>query len=146
MQVSGDEARAGRNGRNEIWRRLSGAGSSPLSGAWESAGPGERWLYLSSAGHFAVARESLDRPLPAHDGRLSDNEVAGLVQGFGANAGARIETRVSFDHWPMVATTNPGAMDCRKHETFRLHRVEGDRFEAGFAPDGSDSVEWRRLR
>jgi len=54
MQISGDEARVGRQGSGEVWRRLSGAGSSPLAGAWESVGPNERWLYLVSAGHFAV--------------------------------------------------------------------------------------------
>ena len=61
------------------------------------------------------------------------------------NAGTRIETRVSFDHWPMIATINPGAIDCRKHETFRITRLESDTFEAVLKLDASDATEWRRL-
>jgi hypothetical protein len=74
-----------------------------------------------------------------------DAEIAALMQGFGANAGARIETRVSFDHWPMIAITNPGPIDCRKHETFRITKLESDTFKAALELDASDATEWRRL-
>jgi hypothetical protein len=147
--IEGDAARVQRvdaegHREDEVWRRLSGPGSSPLAGAWESGGEGERWLYLVTAGHFGVMREAPGRVFPAR-GELSDAEVAALRQGSGANAGARVETRVSFDHWPMIATSNPGPIDCRKHETFRIIKLGPDTFEAALALDASDAAEWRRL-
>jgi hypothetical protein len=147
--IHGDEARVERlsadgHREDEVWRRLSGAGSSPLAGAWESGGEGQQWLYLATAGHFAVMREASGRAMTAHD-ELSDADIAAVMRGFGANAGARLETRVSFDHWPMIATTSPGPIDCRKHETFRIAKLESDKCDTALKLDGTDATEWRRL-
>lgn len=126
--LEGDKATVG----DEPWRRLSGAGASPLAGAWEQTGPSERWTYLISAGHYAVVRQRLD----ADEGEL------GSVSG---NAGARVESARSFDHWPFIATGGIGSIDARKHETFRLTTVELGTFSAGFASDGSDASPWQRI-
>jgi hypothetical protein len=45
----------------------------------------------------------------------------------------------------MIATTNPGPIDCGKHETFRIIKLESDRFEAALKLDASDAADWRRL-
>jgi hypothetical protein len=129
-EVSGDEATVG----DERWRRLSGDGSSPLAGAWEQAAPDERWTYLVTAGHFAVVRLALD-----------GDEDGDSIDRVSANAGARVESARSFDHWPFITTHGVGSMDARKHETFRLTEVAHDAFSAGFASDGSDAVQWQRI-
>jgi hypothetical protein len=116
----------------ERWRRLSGIGTSPLSGAWEQAGPDERWTYLISAGHYAVVRDVL---------KLEHDDISRVR----ANAGARVERARSFDHWPFITTHGVGFIDARKHETFRVAAFEHDAFAAGFATDGSDAVKWQRL-
>jgi hypothetical protein len=130
-------------GSREVWRRLSGPGSSPLAGAWESTGAAGRWLYLVTAGHYAVAREDPGRPAPP-DGPLGDEDVLKLCDGFGANAGAILVTGTTFDHWPMV-TTGPAGFEARKHETFVLRAVTRNRIELGLAPDGSDATPWTRI-
>jgi hypothetical protein len=116
----------------ERWRRLSGPGASPLVGGWEQTGPTERWMYLTCAGHYAVVREVLN---------LEHDDIGRI----GANAGARVESARSFDHWPFITSGGVGSMDARKHETFRVTAVDPDRFTAGFAPDGSDAVGWQRI-
>lgn len=145
IEFKGEQAHVRLPDREEIWRRLSGGGVSPMAGAWTSGGLREEWLYLTSAGHYAVMRESSRRSLPAHDEVLSDEEVLSLAHGFSFNAGARLETRASFDHWPMVSMTNPGAIDCRKHETFCIADLSRDCFVAGFQGEGIEAEEWRRL-
>lgn len=127
-KLDGHEATVG----HERWRRLSGAGSTPLAGAWRQEHPGEQWLYLVTAGHYAVARINLDRE-------------ASTTDRIGANAGARVEGSRSFDHWPFITTSGVGAMDARKHETFRLTELTDNAFSAGFANDGADAVEWQRI-
>lgn len=129
---------------DEIWRRLSGAGTSPLAGAWETRGPAERWFYLVTAGHYGVMRVAHGRPrTPAQGEHFSDAEMYALWNAFGANAGARVETERTFDHWPMVAQV-PG-YEVRKHETFRIESIEKDRFVASFPPDGEPGEPWRRV-
>lgn len=74
---------------------------------------------------------------------LSDAEIVALAHGFGANAGARIETRGTFEHWPMIAST-PG-YEVRKHEAFRLERVGRDEFAATLPLLDLPVGEWRRV-
>jgi hypothetical protein len=38
-----------------------------------------------------------------------------------------------------------GSATDRKHETFRMTKLEGDTFEAALELDASDATEWRRL-
>jgi hypothetical protein len=129
----------------EVWRRLSGTGSSALAGAWrQSTSATDRWWYLVTAGHYAVAREDLERPMPPADAPLSDEQVLALAEGFGANAGAILATSRSLDHWPMISS-NAAGFEARKHETFRVHRLEQDRLILGFRADGSDASSWMRL-
>jgi hypothetical protein len=127
-----------------VWRRLSGRGSSPLAGAWESVGVRDRWLYLVSAGHYAIVREDLQRPLPKRGDALSDEEVLEICDGFGANAGACLVSSSSFDHWPMVSSNQAG-FEARKHETFLLKIVEPNRLVLSLSADGSNASEWKRL-
>ena len=148
--IDGDVARVKRTGNDgrsedEVWRRLSGAGSSPLAGAWESESDGQRWLYLVTAGHFGVMRQKQNRVIST-DVELSDREIAEIARETSANAGARLETGVSFDHWPMITTGTPGTIDCRKHETFRIVAIENSVFVAALKLDATDATEWRRLQ
>lgn len=128
----------------ETWRRLSGAGTTPLAGAWESGDQEDLWVYLVTQGHYGVIRTSSDRPrAPANGDEYSDEELFAIWERFGANAGARLETERSFDHWPMLGQV--AGYEIRKHETFRLGRVETGRFVAFLPPYEDQGEEWRRL-
>ena len=128
----------------EEWRRLSGPGTTALSGAWESRDAEGRWLYLVTAGHYGVMRASSDRPrAPAQGDAFSDAETFALFEGFGANAGARVETAATFDHWPMIAQV--AGYEVRKHETFRIKLVEPERCLLTIPPDEDPGEGWRRL-
>lgn len=59
-----------------------------------------------------------------------------------ANAGARLETRRTFDHWPMIAQV--AGYEVRKHETFRIESVAEDRFVFTFPPEEARSI-WHRI-
>jgi hypothetical protein len=149
LEIDGDLCRCERTMEGgdpvtETWRRLSGAGNTPLAGAWESGDSDDLWMYLVTAGHYGVIRTSSDRPrAPGNGGEYSDNEVFALWEGFGANAGARLETVGSFDHWPMLAQV--AGYEVRKHETFRLITVEDDRFVAILPPYEEPDEGWRRI-
>jgi hypothetical protein len=127
----------------ERWRRLSRSGVSPLAGAWRSGEQDDLWIYVITAGHYGVMNANSNRPQrPTQDDEWSDSEVLGLWEGFGVNAGARLETERTFDHWPMLG--NLAGYEVRKHETFRIGAVESDRFTA-FLPPFKESQEWRRV-
>jgi len=127
----------------ERWRRLSGTGVSPLAGAWRSGEPDASWLYLVTAGHYGVMNTITDRPRrPAHGDEWSDSEVQALWNGFGVNAGARLETDGTFDHWPMLG--NLAGYEVRKHETFRVEEVHPNRFNSSLPPF-EEGQEWRRV-
>lgn len=149
LEIDGDHASCQRtmpDGTSgiEAWRRLSGAGSSPLAGAWESGDPDDLWMYLVTAGHFGVIRTSSDRPRsPASGETFTDDEIYALWGGFGANAGARLETYASFDHWPFLGQV--AGYEVRKHETFRIEGVETDRFVANLPPYEDPGDGWRRI-
>ncbi|HVP22276.1 MAG TPA: hypothetical protein VMS77_00025 [Conexivisphaerales archaeon] len=128
----------------ETLRRLSCAGTSALAGAWESGGSEERWMYLVTAGHYGVMRVESNRPrTPSHGGEFSDTEVYALWKGFGANAGARLETKGTFDHWPMIAQV--AGYEVRKHETFHIDSLEENRLVTSFPPDEDLGEAWRRI-
>ena len=82
---------------------------------------------------------------PSNREEFSDAELYVLLKGFGAHAGARLETRRTFDHWAMIGYIAGG--EERKHPTFRIdsakenevvfsipHRVERMR-------SGAESIE-----
>jgi hypothetical protein len=105
----------------ERWRRLSGTGATPLAGAWRSGEPEAPWLHVT-AGHYGVMSTTSHRPQrPAHGDEWSDSEVMALWEGFGVNAGARLETDRTFDHWPMLGDL--AGHEVRKHETSRVGEV-----------------------
>ena len=84
-----------------------------------------------------------DRPRsPANGHDFTDEEVLALWAGFGANAGARLETDKTFDHWPMLAQVT--GYEVRKHETFCIEDVHSDRFTALLPPLEEGEV-WHRL-
>jgi hypothetical protein len=149
LEINGDVCRCektmeGGGSVTETWRRLSGAGGTPLAGAWESGDPDDLWMYLVTAGHYGVIRTSSARPRTPADGvDFSDDELFTIWEGFGANAGARLETAGSFDHWPMLAQV--AGYEVRKHETFQLVTVEPDRFEANLPPYEEVDDGWRRI-
>lgn len=149
LDVDGDFCRCQRTMEDgssvtESWRRLSGSGTTPLAGAWESGDTDDLWMYLVTQGHYGVIRTSSDRPrMPADGVDFGDDEVFALWEGFGANAGARLETDGSFDHWPMLAQV--AGYEIRKHETFRLITVEDDRFVAILPPYEKPDEGWRRI-
>ncbi|MGH8945499.1 MAG: hypothetical protein ACRDVL_05065 [Acidimicrobiia bacterium] len=149
LEIDGDQCRCestieGGDSISEIWRRLSRAGSTPLAGAWESGDPDDLWMYLVTAGHYGVIRTSSARPRSPADGDdFSDDELFSIWEGFGANAGARLETAGSFDHWPMLAQV--AGYEVRKHETFQLVTVEPDRFVANLPPYEEVDDGWRRI-
>jgi hypothetical protein len=127
----------------ERWRKLSGSGVTPLAGAWRSAEHDAAWLYVVTAGHYGVMNTSSDRPRRPADGHeWSDSEIHALWEGLGVNAGARLETERTFDHWPMLG--NLAGYEVRKHETFRIGEVQPDRFTAFLAPF-DEGQEWRRV-
>lgn len=115
--------------RPERWRRLSGPGHSPLSGVWVSGNESDRWLYLTTAGHYGITHTDLTAP--ADPSTLS------------INMGARIETAASFDHWPMASQVF--GYDVRKHESFRIEAVHHDRFTASIPTFDFPATEWTRL-
>lgn len=128
----------------ETWRTLSGPGSSPLAGAWESADQEECWMLLVTAGHYGVVRENLHRPKLSSEGELSDEEVLAICDAHGSNAGAIVVTATSFDNHPFVATNSAG-YDAAKHPSFYLASVEADRLRVGFRDDGADASPWTRI-
>ena len=149
LEVEGETARCERSIERagavpETWRRLSGAGDTPLAGAWQSGDPDDLWMYLVTQGHYGVIRTSSAQPrTPANGDEFSDDEMFALWEGFGANAGARLETGGSFDHWPMLGQV--AGYEIRKHETFRLITVEDDRFVAVLPPYEDADEGWRRI-
>ena len=118
----------GADGETERWRRLSGPGSSPLSGVWESGEPPDRWLYMATDGHYGLLHTDLTVP----PSPLS----------FSINMGARLETAGGFDHCPMLSQVY--GYDVRKHESFKLEGVEQDRFFASIPTFPFPAAEWAR--
>jgi hypothetical protein len=113
----------------ERWRRLTGAGNSPLSGVWESGEPSGRWLYLTTAGHYGVL--------------YADQTTDPTPHTFSANMGARLETDHSFDHWPMLSQTF--GYDTQKHMSFKLETVEPNAFVSSIPTTSYPPDHWRRL-
>lgn len=150
LEIDGDSCLCHRNlpeGKQHptTWRRLSRAGTSDLAGAWESEGHDERWMYLVTAGHYAVMRVEAARPTtPSHGKEFSHDEVYALSEGFGANAGARLETSRTFDHWPMIASGAPG-YEARKHPTFRIESHEKDRIVISIPLKAETGETWHRI-
>jgi hypothetical protein len=147
LRIDGDHAVCRKTTRNphvrERWRRLSGTGTNRLAGAWRSGEPSAPWLYVVTAGHYGVMNTNSGRPQsPAHGDEWSDSEVLVLWAGFGVNAGARLETDRTFDHWPMLG--NLAGYEVRKHETFYVEDVRPDRFTS-FLPPFEEGQEWRRV-
>jgi hypothetical protein len=147
FRLEGDEAATesadGDTGDDGRWRRLSGRGSSPLAGAWESVGEGERFVYLVTAGHYGVMRVEHHGVDTAAAGPNSDAGAARLFEARSLNAGAHLLASRTFDHWPMFAST--AGYEIRKHPTFWLKRIAIDEFEMSFGPDDEASGVWRRL-
>lgn len=103
---------------SERWRRLSGHGESPMCGAWQGGTETHPWWYICTAGHYAIVHGERQRdPLPDNATQMSDP----LWLDFGANAGARVETSTSFDHWPMLGQL--AGYESTKHPTFLLHEA-----------------------
>lgn len=128
----------------EEWRRLSGPGRSALDGAWESFDGTERWLYLATAGHYGVMRANPGRQREPADGQAFDeDELYQRSIDFGANAGARLETRTTLDAWPMVSQV--AGYDVNKHPTFRLDVLERDRTNMSMPPMFETGNDWHRL-
>jgi hypothetical protein len=150
LEFDGDRCLCHRNpsdGKQQsmAWRRLSGAGTSDLAGAWETGGQDERWIYLVTAGHYGVMRVSVARPrTPSHGKEFSDDEIFALSEGFGANAGARLETSRTFDHWPMIGNGALG-YEARKHPTFRIESREKDRIVLSIPLRAETGEAWHRL-
>lgn len=140
LAIQGSEAINGQ----ESWRQLSGAGHSQLSGAWETRNDMGHWLYLTCAGHYGVMRSEAGRVAPQSEwAQAATTQLSALAQSFGANAGARLETGASFDHWPMIGQV--AGYDVRKHETFKLEAVQAGRFEASLPPLDFPPDQWTRL-
>ena len=129
----------------ETWRRLSKGGTSRLAGAWESEGPENRWIYLVTAGHYGVVRESLDRQrTPSHGKEFTDDELYTLSKGCSGNAGAHLETSRTFDHWPMISNGAPG-FEARKHPTFHIESLERDRLVFSIPLRVETNETWHRI-
>ena len=60
--------------------------------------------------------------IPSSGGEFSDAETYALLKGFGAHAGARLETKATFDHWAMLSYLAGG--EERKHPTFQIDSVK----------------------
>ena len=128
----------------EKWRKLSGPGTTPLSGAWKVESEKERWMSIVTSAHYGVMRASINRPkVPSQGDEFNDAEILALCKECGLNAGARIETPETFENWPFVATFH--GYETRKHDTFRISNVKEDRFTITIPPS-SFSEEWTRLR
>lgn len=144
LHTGADSAIMDSDGRQEHWRRLSAAGGTPLCGAWQTENPLGSWLYLACEGHYAVMRSDARRPAPQGAwAELAAEQLLPLAKSFGANAGARLETAGSFDHWPMIGQV--AGYDVRKHETFKLEQVNADQFRASLPPLDFPPDEWSRL-
>lgn len=144
LHMSVESATIDSDGRQETWRRLSAAGGTPLCGAWQTENLLGNWLYLACEGHYAVMRSEASRPAPQGDwAKLTAEQLLRLAESFGANAGARLETGGSFDHWPMIGQV--AGYDVRKHETFKLEEVQAGRFEASLPPLDFPPDQWTRL-
>ncbi len=149
LDIDGDQCR--RKGTlpkseelTETWRRLSGAGASPLSGAWETRAGEDWWIYLATAGHYGVMRVASSRPrTPSNREEFSDAELYVLLKGFGAHAGARLETRRTFDHWAMIGYIAGG--EERKHPTFRIDSVKENEVVFSIPHRVERSEVWRRI-
>lgn len=130
LEFEGDQCRregALPNGAEltETWRRLGGPATSPLAGAWENRSGEDWWIYLTTAGHYGVMRVSSIRPrTPSNGKEFSESEQFALLKGFGGHAGARLETKRTFDHWAMIGYL-AGAEE-RKHPTFRIDSVKAN--------------------
>jgi hypothetical protein len=98
---------------------------------------------MVTAGHYGILRIMSGRPKSPSQGKeFSDTEMYSIWEKFGANAGARLETRSTFDHWPMIAQV--AGYEVRKHETFRIKSIEANNFVASIPPEGELEV-WRRI-
>jgi hypothetical protein len=127
----------------ETWRRLSGKGAARLAGAWQSDDPEfGRWTYLVTGGHYGVVRNTAQRQKKAPGDDYSPAETVALLDAFGFNIGARLETASTFDHWPFMAQF-PG-YEARKHPTFQLISVAEDTFSAAIPPF-IPAQEWIRV-
>ena len=145
--INGDTAEirrgsAGGGGPTLRWRRLSGRGSSPLAGAWQTGDETDRWSYLVTAGHYGVMRADLsvlaDWP---RDAEPSDPEAAAFFEARSLNAGAHLLARRTVDHWPMYGSTT--AYEMRKHPTFYLPSISADEIQMSFGPDDEPGRWWR---
>ncbi len=131
-------------GLNETCRRLSGAGTSPLAGAWETRSGDDWWMYLATAGHYGVMRAASSRPrTPSKGEEFSDAELFAILKGFGAHAGARLETKRTFDHWAMIGYL-AGAEE-RKHPTFRIDSIKEDEVVFSIPHRVEAGEVWRRI-
>ena len=130
---------------DESWRRLSGASTTRLGGAWGINTAQQRWMSIATDAHYGVVRAGTDRPgSPSRADGYSDAEIASMWERFGANAGARIETDQTFEHWPFIGGNDPG-YEARKHPTFRVSDVGEDRYTLAIPPFVSGE-EWTKLR
>jgi hypothetical protein len=93
-------------------------------------------------GHYGVVRNTAQRLKKASSDDYSPAEIAALVEAFGFNVGARLETAHTFDHWPFMAQF-PG-YEARKHPTFQLISITEDTFSAAIPPH-IPAQEWQRI-
>ena len=132
----------------ENWRKLSGEGTTPLAGAWETKSEHEHWMSIVTSAHYGVIQAGTGRPTaPSEGDEYSDAEIVSMWERFGANAGARIETPQTFEHWPFLGGNAPG-YEARKHPTFRVSDVNGDRHMLSIPPyvPSDQAEEWTKLR
>jgi len=128
----------------ENWRRLSGPGTSPLAGAWETRAGDDWWMYLATGGHYGVFRVASTRPrAPSKGEEFSDAELYALLMGFGAHAGARLETKRTFDHWAMIGYMAGG--EERKHPTFRIESIKENEVVFSIPHRVEAGEVWRRI-
>jgi hypothetical protein len=118
---------------------LSGPGSSPLAGVWESVDD-ERYLYAVTAAHYGIMRTSVP---PTGGDPTNDLEAARLFRERSLNAGALLLASRTFDHWPMFGST--AGYEVAKHPTFYLRDLTADSFTMVFDPSDADASIWRRL-
>ncbi len=132
----------------ENWRKLSGAGDTPLAGAWESEDKHGRWMSLVTQGHYGVMRAGTERPrAPSQGVSFSDTEIYKLFNEFGVNVGARLETPSTFDNWPFLSQV-PG-YETRKHESFHIKFVDENRLIMSippYIPEGAEGEWWRKVK
>ena len=144
-EVHGVSVRSVKNAEltEEKWRKLSGPGMTPLSGAWKVESETERWMSIVTSAHYGVMRAGINRSkVPSQGDEFNDAEILALCKECGSNAGARIETPETFENWPFVATNH--GYETRKHDTFKISNVKEDRFTISIPPS-SFSEEWTRL-